>query len=192
MKNLFAIIIIFIGIGPIKAQILSSGNYTSSDGMLTVAISHEKNMIWLTSPSKTDEYKLRAGNVYYHTDPKYSGYYIRVTGTNKYYTGKSGGGEYLFNFSGENSSSSVELPLGIDNCPLYDKYLKLAQTDETEVQAWTFCGAAAFAKCTYNKLGVLEYITPIIKAMKYIVEDVSKCPCEDAITAQEWNSVSID
>lgn len=195
MKNLILLIILGIGLSNVTAQTLSSGSYSSSDlgYTYTVIVKHEGNVITIIEPNRTNHYKSDGGNTYYHTEQKYSHFYIKVIANNKYYAGKQGSNQQLFTYSGGSTSGANEeevLPSGIDDCPLYDKYLNLTQTDHVDAQAWAFCGAAALAKCTYTD--VRAYLEPIIKAMKSIVEDTSKCPCTDAITQTEWNAVSID
>lgn len=176
----------------IIAQTLFTGNYSSSDMgyTYTVIVKHEGDVITLTEPNKVNQYKNTRGNFYYHTEPKYSNYYIKVVSANKYYVGKQGGNEQLFTLSGNNTVESEVLATGIDNCPLYDKYLNLTTSDENEVQAWAFCGAAALAKCTYTD--VTDYIKPIIVALKSILVDASTCPCTDVIKQNEWNAVRIE
>ena len=192
MKKLILIIFIVFSTNNIIAQTLSTGNYSSSDMgyTYTVIVKHEGNVITLTEPNKVNQYKNTGGNTYYHTEPKYSHYYIKVVSNDKYYVGKQGGTEQLFTLSGNNTTESEVLLSGIDNCPLYDKYLNLTTNDKDEVQAWAFCGAAALAKCTYTDIS--DYLKPIIKALKSIVVDTSKCPCTDVINQSEWNAVTID
>ena len=138
------------------AQTLTNGNYTSADGYYTVSVVHQNNEITLTEPNKVNVYQNAGNNMYYHTEPKYADYYLKITGTQQYYTGKNGGTEYLFTFSGSNTLQD-DLAGGIDNCPLYDKYENLASEDELNAQVWTFCGAAALVKCTYNEEGASGY-----------------------------------
>jgi len=177
----------------INAQTLKSGNYTSSDigYAYTVIIKHEGNLITNTEPNRTNQYKSNGGNMFYHIEPKYAHFYLKVISDNKFYAGKQGGSQQLFTYQDGNTSEEEVLPSGIDNCPLYDKYLNLSQTDHTDSQAWVFCGAAAIAKCTYTS-NLMVYLEPLIRALKSIVEDTSKCPCTDVITQNEWNSVTID
>ena len=176
----------------IKAQILTSGNYKSNDlgYAYTVVVEQEGNVITITEPNKVNEYKSSGGNTYYHTEPKYAHFYIKVASNTSYYAGKQGGSQQLFNYSGENTNENEVLLSGIDDCPLYDKYLNLTQSDDIDAQSWAFCGAAALAKCTYSELD--SYLETIIKSMKSIMENPSKCPCEDVISKTQWNSVSID
>lgn len=189
------ILFLFVGMlvsGEVSAQTLKSGTYSSSDlgYTYTVVVKQEGNVITITEPNRTNYYKSSGGNTYYHTESKYAHFYIQISGNDNYYAGKQGGSRQLFTFQGENTNEDEVLPSGIDDCPLYDKYLNLSQTDHNDAQSWTFCGAAALAKCTYTD--VTPYLKPLILALKAIVVDKSKCPCLDAITQNEWNSVSID
>lgn len=190
MKNLILCITLVNCLINASAQTLSSGSY-SSNAMgytYTTIVKQDGDIITITEPNRINIYKSNGDNIYYHTEEKYSNYYIKVIPNNKYFAGKQGSQEQLFTFS-ENSDEEVLLS-GIDNCPLYDKYLMLAQTDETEVQAWAFCGVAALAKCTYTD--VENYLEPVIKALKSITADRDTCPCTDVITQLEWNAVITD
>lgn len=193
MKNLLIFIITNIAFSTLTAQTLSPGSYSSSDlgYKYSVNVKHEGNLITITEPNRINEYKTNGGNTYYHTAQKYANFYIKVAGTNKYYAGKDGSTQQLFTYTGSESNAENALPSGIDNCPLYDKYLNLSKTDHVNTQTWSFCGAAALAKCTYTD--ATEYIEPLIKALKSIMEDPSTCPCEKgAITKKEWEAVPKD
>lgn len=155
----------------------------------SVIVKQEGNIITLTEPNKVNQYKSTGGNTFYHTEPKYSHYYIKIISDNKYNVGKQGGTEQLFSLSGNNTNSEV-LSTGLDNCPLYDKYLNLTTNDQDDVQAWAFCGAAALAKCSNSEY--TDYLKPIITSLKSIVVDSSKCPCLDVISQSEWNAITID
>jgi hypothetical protein len=192
MKKVILLFFVMFNVNIGISQTLTSGNYSSSDlgYTYTVILKHEGNVITLAEPNKVNQYKSKGGNTYYHTETKYSHYYIKVAGKDRYYVGKQGGPEQLFTLSVNNTIESEVLATGIDNCPLYDKYLKLTTGDGDEVQAWAFCGAAALAKCTYTDVD--DYLKPIIKGLKSIAVDTSKCPCTDVISQSEWNAVKID
>jgi len=191
IKKILLILVAFYG-NSLMSQTLESGIYSSSDLGHTYSVDtkQEGNIITITEPNRVNRYIKSDGNIYYHSEAKYDHFYIKVVANNKYYTGKRGGTEQLFKLSSENTNSNEILPSGIDNCPLYDKYVKLAQTDDVEVQAWAFCGAAALAKCTYSD--AKTYVDEVIKSLKPIMEDPSTCPCTDVITQKEWHAVSID
>lgn len=169
-----------------SAQTLKKGNYTSSDGKYTVSVEQNGSLISIIEPNKKNTYKKANANYFYHADPKYGEFYVRVVSDSKFYSGKTNGGENLFT---ANNSESEETITSADNCPLYDKYLKLSKNDPEETQAWSFCAAAALAKCTYNPTASVAYVKAIIESLKSILVDQSKCPCEDVITKAEWNAV---
>lgn len=179
--------LLFLAAITVNAQTLTNGNYTSADGNYTVAVAHNGNEITLTEPNKVNVYQSNGDNVYYHTEPKYADYYLKITSTHDYYTGKNGGTEYLFTFAGSNTLQD-DLAEGIDNCPLYDKYENLASEDEVNVQTWTFCGAAALMQCTYNAEGAKKYISDIITTLKLILTDSTTCPCTDVIPQAVWDT----
>jgi len=191
MKKILLILVAFYG-NALMSQTLYSGTYSSSDLGYTysVNVKQEGNIITITEPNRINRYIKSDGNIFYHSEAKYSHFYIKVTADNKYYAGKQGSNPQLFTFSGGNANEEESLPSGIDDCPLYDKYLKMAQTDEIEVQSWAFCGAAALAKCTYSDPKL--YIEQVIKSLKPIMDDPLTCPCTDVITQKEWQDVSID
>lgn len=191
--KIILLLLSFFNCAFIIAQELNSGTYSSSDlgYTYTVVVRQEGNTITITEPNRTNQYNGSGGNTYYHSEQKYAHFYIKVIANNKYYAVKQGGDEHLFTFVGNNTDEDEVLPSGIDDCPVYDKYLDLSQTDHVDAQAWVFCGAAALAKCTYSA-NLNTYLDPLILALKSVVEDTSKCPCTDAITPSEWNSVSID
>lgn len=193
MRIIVLLLLSFFNVALILAQELNSGTYSSSDlgYTYTVVVKQEGNIITITEPNKVNQYKSSGGSTYYHMEQKYAQFYIKVVPNNKYYAGRQGGNEQLFTFVGSNTDEEEVLPSGIDDCPLYDKYLELSQTDHIDAQAWVFCGAAALAKCTYSA-NLSTYLDPLILALKTIIEDTSKCPCTDAITPSEWNSVPID
>ena len=192
MKILIAFLM-FINLNQVLAQQLTAGNYTSPDGRYTVIVEQVNGQLKITEANKVNIYKPK-GNAatYYHTEPKYASYYIRVVAVNKYYTGKTGGTEYLFTYSGGNTSTAEVLPSGADNCPLYDKYANMIKKDPNNTQGWAFCAAAALAYCTYNVDERKEMLTPIVQALKAMLEKPDKCPCEDVIPATIWNSIKVD
>lgn len=191
MKKILLILVAFYG-NALMGQTLYSGTYSSSDlgHTYSVNVKQEGNIITITEPNRVNRYIKSDGNIYIHSEAKYAHFFIKVTADNKYYAGRKGSNPQLFTFFSGNANEVESLPSGIDNCPLYDKYLKLAQTDEIEVQAWAFCGAAALARCTYSDPKL--YIEQVIKSLKPIMVDLSACPCTDVITQIEWQAVPID
>jgi len=192
MKKLLLMIIIVFQSNNTMAQTLTSGTYFSSDLGPTYTVNTEQkgNIIIVTEPNRINRYIKSDGNVYFHSEAKYDHFYLRVIADNKYFAGKKGGGEQLFTLVGLPAITGETLPSGIDDCPLYEKYLNLSKNDETEIQAWAFCGAAALAKCSYSD--ARSYLEPLIKALKSIMVDPLVCPCTDAISQYEWESVKID
>lgn len=169
-----------------SAQTLKKGNYTSSDGRYTVSVEQDGALISLIEPNKKNVYKKTNANYYRHADPQYGAFYLRVVSEHKFYSGKTNSNEILFTADNTDSEEPIT---SADNCPLYDKYLKLSKTDTEEAQAWSFCAAAALAKCTYNAAASLAYVKTIIESLKSILVDQNKCPCEDVITKAEWDAV---
>ncbi|RZK40920.1 MAG: hypothetical protein EOO90_13205 [Pedobacter sp.] len=192
LAQIFTAIIAIVLPLTISAQTLSKGNYTSSDGRYTVIVEHDGNAIKITEPNKINLYKGSGSTKYFHSEAKYAGYYIRVAGTGKYYTGKTGSPEFLFVFSGKNTDEKEVLASGTDNCPLYDKYTTKISKDPENTHIWVYCAAAALAYCTYNVDKQQEMLTPIIKGLKSVLENTERCPCEDVIKPAIWKSVKTD
>lgn len=190
MQNKFIFLFVFVLFNiVIYAQTISKGNYTSDDDNYTVFVEQKGDDIYVIESNKSNVYRKKSNYFYYNIEPKYNTYYLRFKDGNHFYSGKTGAKEFLFTLSNTNTSEEIVTSAG--NCPLYDKYLKLSQEDSIETQAWSFCGGAALAKCTYNAKGSQEYIQSVVEALKSIIVDQDKCPCEDVITKSEWNSVSV-
>ena len=166
------------------AQNPKNGKYQSKDGMVSISIEiQEDGSLQLTEPNKVSIYK-KDGNYYRHSEPKYSMYMIRVGSPDEIYTFKDGysNSEYLFTWIGSEE-------VVVEGCALYDKYLEKSEEAEgNEVQAWTFCAAAALAKCNYTKEGFETQAAAIVMTLKQILVNVNKCPCEDVIPASIWNN----
>lgn len=166
----------------VHAQTPKPGKYLSADGSYSISVSVTADgSIEIKEPTRTSIYK-KEGNFYRHSDPKYSAYRIRVGANNDLYTSKEGSSnEYRFNWA-----SNEEVV--IEGCALYDKYTEKAEEgDEKEVQAWTFCAAAALAKCNYTEDGFKVMVKGIVASLKPILLD-KKCPCEDVIPLAIWNA----
>jgi hypothetical protein len=163
------------------AQTPKPGKYQSADGRYSISISVTTDgSIQVNEPNKVSVYK-KDGNYYRHSDPKYSAYLIKVGNDSDLYTLKEGtNSEYRFSWvSGEEISQN--------GCALYDKYLaKATEAEENEVQAWTFCAAAAKAKCNSSAEAFREQAGVIVTTLKQILVDNNKCPCEDVIPNSIW------
>lgn len=185
MKKIYFYLIL-LSVFSVSGQTLIKGNYISADGYYTISISHENNEITVTEPNKVSIYKSSYDNKYYHTEPKYAEYYIKVTGTKECYKGKKGGEEYLFNYSEE--APQEALAEGIENCELYEKYILLSEKNQVNDMIWRMCAAAALVKCTYNEQGVKDYIAHSVSKLKAILKDPSTCPCTDVISKAIWDA----
>lgn len=163
------------------AQTPKPGKYQSTDGRYSIWIGVTPDgYIEVKEPNKISVY-IKSGNYFRHSDPKYSTYLIRVGTNNDIYTLKEGtNGEFRFNWASYEEISS-------GGCALYDKYLaKATEAEENEVQAWTFCAAAAKAKCNSSAEAFREQAAGIVTTLKLIIVDKAKCPCEDVIPSYIW------
>lgn len=184
MRLLVCILYFLLTTSPLFSQTLKSGNYVSSDRFYSVSVEQKPGEIILTEPNKVNTYTLRSNGFYYHTEEKYQTYYIRPAGDDKFYSGKSGAPEHLFTYSAMNEMNTQ----GLDDCPIYDKYVEKTEEDPDNVQAWAFCGAVAMAKCTMTEAGVKEFLRSAVIGLKSIAVNPGVCPCTDAITPAEWTA----
>lgn len=163
------------------SQTPKPGRYQSTDGRYSISIGVTADgSIEVKEPNKISVYT-KSGTYYRHTEPKYSAYLIRVGNNNDIYTFKEGtNGEYRFDWAGSEEISGT-------GCALYDKYLaKATEAEGDEVQAWTFCAAAAKAKCNSSAEAFREQAAGIVTTLKLIIVDKAKCPCEDVIPSYIW------
>jgi hypothetical protein len=166
------------------AQTPKNGKYQSKDGMVNISIEVQSDgSLELTEPNKVSVYN-KEGNYYRHSEQKYSMYMIRVGSPDEIYTFKDGysNSEYKFTWIGSGEVMA-------EGCALYDKYLEKAEeAEDNEVQAWTFCAAAALAKCSYTSEGFETQAAAIVMTLKQILVNQEKCPCEDVIPASIWKN----
>lgn len=183
MKSIIILAFMSFSFLGVQAQSPKPGKYQSADGNYSFSVAvNDDGSLEITEPNKVSVYK-KEGALYRHTDPKYSMYLIRVESDTEIYTLKEGNSnEYQFTWIGSDEVS-------IDDCPLYEKYLEKAEEGtESEVQAWTFCAAAALAKCNYTEAGFNTQAAAIVMTLKQILVNESKCPCEDVIPASIWKN----
>lgn len=159
------------------------GKYQSVDGRYSISIGVTADgSIEVKEPNKTSLYT-KSGNYFRHSDPKYSAFLIRVGNDKTIYTLKEGtNGEYQFNWI-----SNEEISSG--GCALYDKYLaKATEAEGDEVQAWTFCAAAAKAKCNSSVDAFRDQAAGIVTTLKLIIVDKDNCPCPEVIPTDIWRN----
>lgn len=169
-------------------QGVREGVYTSENGMYSFELEKVEGGILVKEPNRNNLYISRGPNQFFHSEEQYSDYYIRIIDNQKLATGKRNSNEMIFLFS--HSKESFEDIKDLDDCPLYLKYLEKSQQGP-EVQAWTFCGAAALAKCNMSKEEFEAYARTIIMGLKSMMEQNSQCPCEDVISKELWNKVNL-
>ena len=63
-------------------------------------------------------------------------------------------------------------------------YLRLAQTDPTNAQAWSFCGMSAMAQAHGQNEAQVQQATMALKS----IATTSRSPCREVITDAMWNS----
>jgi hypothetical protein len=184
MKNHFSklplVLVLSLVVMAAGAQTPKPGKYQSADGRYTISIGVTTDgSIEVKEPNKVSVYA-KSGEYFRHSDPKYAAYLIRVGTSNDIYTLKEGAnGEFRFNWV-----SSEEI--SAKGCELYDKYLgKATEAEGNEVQAWTFCAAAAKAKCESSNEAFREQAIGIATTLKLIIVK-DECPCSDVIPSDIW------
>ncbi len=176
-------VVFFLSFQISNSQSLKPGKYQSDDGNINVSVSIlEDGSIELIDPRITSVY-IKSGDLFRNSNPKYTNYLIRVESENIFYTLKDNNdSEFRFTWIGNETMVS-------EDCVLYEKYLDLAgDENEVEVQAYTFCAAAALAKCNYTEEGYKTYAAGVVTLLKQIIVDSNVCPCLDVIPISIWNS----
>lgn len=165
---------------------LDPGTYTSSDGYYSIQVVIVPEGLQIIEPTKVNLYKLGSNGWYWHSDQKYSQYYIKIVNSKELRTGKEGAVESVFSWAGPLKEINLEdVELNKDCMMLAEKYQALA-IDDVDTQAWTFCAAAAVVKCMGSEEDFENYAESIIISLKQIVVNKEKCPCEDVISAALW------
>ena len=174
--------LVYFSVQVVFSQMPKPGKYQSDDGMASFSIAIlPEGIIELTEPSLTSQY-MKDGDLYRNNNPEYSNYLIRVESENEIFSLKDNSTvTYKFTWIGSEVIES-------EDCLLYHKYQDLASDDnEVEVQAYTFCSAAALAKCNYTSQGFQSYLLGIVMTLKQIIVDPDKCPCLDVIPQNVWD-----
>lgn len=183
MKKTFILFLSFCCLWNAFAQQAKEGLYQSADGVAQFSLKNlDDSSIQVTETNMTSVYN-KNGDSYQHSDARYSQYMMRVNAPTEIIAFKStGGNETKYTWIG--STNLTE-----EDCPLGEKYQGLAEDDSNpEVQAYSFCAAAAMMKCSYTPEGFAAYAATITKTMKLIMVDVNKCPCTDVIPQSIWDA----
>ena len=164
------------------AQQAKEGLYQSSDGAAQFSLRNPDNSsIEVTESNMTSIYN-KNGDSYRHSDARYAQYMMRVISETEIVAFKNtGGNETKYTWIGDMSLSEQD-------CLLAEKYQAMAEEGNPEVQAYSFCAAAALMKCSYTPQGFATYAATITQTMKLIMVDASKCPCTDVIPQSIWEA----
>lgn len=172
------------------SQPFAEGNYTTSDGKLTIQLKTKGNNLILVDPYTTSMYTPVGGNTYTFTS-KNTGtvYMIQIVNSTTIKTYKKGFESQgtLISFSGDSEKGAT----GIENKKYFaiaQKYKEWMQSDPKDAQLWALCAAAANARASLNESGYQDYARKVSFSLKQIVVNPSMCPCEDAIDPLIWNS----
>lgn len=165
---------------------LEPGTYTSADGYYSFQIAYSEEGLQVIEPTRANLYRMGSDGRYYHSEPQYASYYIRVINSKELRTGKAGASESAFTWTGYATEMNLE-DLDLDeNCTATaEKYQNLA-VDDYETQAWVFCAAAAMVKCMSGEKDFEEYAESIVLSLREIIVNQEKCPCEDVISPEIW------
>lgn len=187
MKQKFLLLVLLLPM-ILQAQTLKPGYYKSQDGYITVTVDHQGDVIKMQEPTRTNEYKRESGNTYRHSEEKYSYYTIQVLDAERFNSLKNGGGAHTWTYSGKAPTAEDFLTENDGECPLAEKYQKLAEEDKSDTQVHTFCGAAALFRCNMNDEGFDAYAAQIISSLKLIMVNPSVNPCNDVFSTALWNA----
>jgi hypothetical protein len=174
---------------------IRAGTYSTGTGY-SIDVRAEGDSLVVVEPNKRSEYRRIApgSNVYRFHNPN-TGSTFALTVVNKTTLMAS-----RFNSAGEVLPNGTELRLvggGASQARPADestykameavaqKYLKLAQTDTANAQAWSFCGLAAMARAHGQNDQQVQQAATALKS----IATTSQSPCPDAITPAVWNSV---
>lgn len=183
MKNYLTLLFVSCSIFIANAQQPKEGRYQSADGSYQFSLKNlNDSSIEVTESNLTSVYN-KSGNAYQHSNPKYAQFMMRVNAPTEIVAFKTNGKqETKYTWIGNRTLSE-------EDCPLAEKYQTLAEDDSNpEVQAYSFCAAAAMMKCSYTPQGFAAYAATMVKTMKLIIVDAAKCPCTDVIPQSIWDA----
>lgn len=183
MKNYLTILFVICCFLLTYAQQPKEGLYQSADGAYQFSLKNlSDSSIEVTETNMTSVYN-KSGNAYQHSIPKYAHFMMRVISPTEMVAFKTNTNqETKYTWIGNTTLSE-------EDCPLAEKYQTLAEDDSNpEVQAYSFCAAAAMMKCSYTPQGFAAYAATMVKTMKLIIVDATKCPCTDVIPQSIWNA----
>lgn len=168
----------------------TEGNYTTSDGRMTIEIKKEGSSLVLIDPYTTSKYTPVGKNTYSFTSPKTGTIYMAqvIDGTTiKTYKKGYESQSSLISFSGDSEKGATREE-NKKYFAIANKYKDMMKSDSKDAQLWSFCAAAANARASLNESGYQDYARKVSFSLKQILENPSKCPCEDAIELSIWKS----
>ena len=173
-------------------KLLTDGTYTTSDGLYSITIEFKKDSIRLVEPNKVSIYSSVGNNIYKFVNPKNGvDYRIEVLDSKTFASYKNIRPAERTIISLNEGINDTEMSDSAEHfLKLAEKYLDKSAKDPDNLQLWTFCSSAASMRAVLNKKGFEETISKHIKALKEIMIDRSKCPCEDVIPIELWKSVN--
>jgi len=190
LKMLFAFFMAFASAVSTAQSKLSDGNYVTSDGFYTITLEFKKDSLVVIEPNRRSVYKKIAEKEFSFIHPQNGiDYRIQILDSNKIATFKPAtrASQTILGFVGKKEELIEED--NIQYLEIASKYLQKAQEEPDNVQVWSFCSGVASARATYNNDGFRNYAVQAIKNLKLIIVDKSKCPCEDAIPKDLWDSI---
>ncbi|MBW4888089.1 hypothetical protein KXQ82_00115 [Mucilaginibacter sp. HMF5004] len=191
MKILFTCILTCCLLSAFAQIVPLTGTYTTSDGNYNVNILYSNNTLTIVEPNKTSPYKYAKNNIYTFTNPvnniDYAVEVIDQKTLGCYHPSTPDNVTKLIFNTGTNSMAPKEVIAKYKQ--IADNYTAKLKTDPSNTQAWAFCAAAALAHAYYNEEGFKIYAAKVARSLKLIIVDKSKCPCEDALPKDIWDSV---
>ncbi len=189
MRTFFIVVLMAI-CSLAKAQIkLTSGQYTTADGYYTITINFEGSSLTVIEPNRTSVYKKVADNIFSFVHPNTNvDYRIEVMDPETIQTFKPAVSNSRYTIKLSSASTSANNEQYKTYAAMAERYKAKMTTEKKDAQLWAFCAAAAYARSTMNDEGFKEYALQAASSIKLIIINKAKCPCEDAIPAEIWNT----
>lgn len=178
-----------------KAQTsLTPGSYATENGgwSCNLTVNADKS-ITIAEPNLTATYRPVGNNVYSYVHTNGADYRVQAIDSKTfkvYHVNTPNNFTRYFLTGAASSGSATTGPAGPDYKKIAGKYRDKMKSDPKDAQMYAFCAAAAMARAMYDEDAFKAYAKKIVASLKQIVVNKQKCPCEDAISQNIWDSVS--
>ena len=188
MRPLLALIFLSCFSWSFSQGALAMGQFEMEGGNYTIEVKMEGGNLVVVEPKRTTPYTLEKPNRYkYYHEGFDKTYYVDIVDPN------------TLHFTSSNTSTTTVMKRANAQAiaaagerhaqfsKIAEKYKALAQDDSPEVQAWTFCAAAAHAGAMKTEEEYREYAYQSARALLPIMVSARNNPCSDAIPQELWN-----